>query len=266
MGRGLFGGQVLRQRRFWFILLGLILAVVAGIWLSWSRIAPQGITNLPALLSWWFQKSADWQQHLSERASGWIQKIFDETPDWMNLPLLLVYGIVRPFLPAALIDITSVPIWRFIAIWRAVGWTLLLPLLLYAPVRAFGEGQRRQSSSAGIARGLCVAVWIVILLASFRGGGDEWDNARYRGAFASLQVALAAWVVVEQRRTPDAWLRRILVGTALILAWFFPWYLRRYIYLPWPIASFYLTLALGIFSAVLYIFWDYWKEKVKRET
>jgi hypothetical protein len=256
MGRGLFGGRILRQKRFWFILLGLLLAAVAGIWLSWSRIAPEGVANPLALIGWWLQKSAEWQQHLSERASGWIQKIFEETPGWMNVPLLLGYGVVQPFLPAALIDVTSVPVWRGIAVWRSIGWTVLLPLLLYAPVRAFRRGDQ-----PGIARGLSLAVWIVILLASFRGGGDQWDNARYRAAFASLQVALAAWVVIDQRRTSDAWLRRILVGTALILAWFIPWYLRRYVYLPWPIASFYLTLGLGILSAVLYGFWDFWRGK-----
>ena len=96
----------------------------------------------------------------------------------------------------------SVPVWYGIAVWRALGWTLLLPLLVYAPLKAF------RKDGNGLARGLSLVVWIVILLASFRAGGDEWDNVRYRSAFAGLQVALGAWVIAGPRRAPDAWLRR----------------------------------------------------------
>jgi hypothetical protein len=147
-------------------------------------------------------------------------------------------------LPAALIDVTGAPVWRLIAVWRAAGWTLLLPFLLYAPLRAWRK--------VGLERALSLAVWLVILVASFRGGGDSWDNPRYRLTFAGLQVALAAWVLVEQRRAPDPWLRRVLVGAGLVLLWFVPWYLRRYLHLDWPVVDLFKTLGLGIASAVLY--------------
>jgi hypothetical protein len=253
MGR--FPAGVLRRRRFWVLAGLLALAALAGMWLSWRQFAPTGVNDPLALLSWWLQKSAEWQRHLSERASGWIQKIFDETPDWMNLPLLLVYGVARPFLPAALIDITGAPVWYGIAIWRALGWTLLLPLLVYAPLKAFRKDGDR------LARGLSLVVWIVILLASFRAGGDEWDNVRYRSAFAGLQVALGAWVIAGPRQAPDAWLRRILVGMALVLAWFIPWYLRRYLHIPWPVSSFSMTLGLGLLSAAAYILIDIYRKR-----
>jgi hypothetical protein len=261
MGRGWFLRDILRQRRFWIIAGIVILVVFAGLWISLRQFGRADMNNPLALIHYWLQKSAEWQQHLTERASGWVQKIFDIVPKWMDVPLLLVYGIVRPFLPAALIDITTVPVWYGIAIWRAVGWTLLLPLLVYAPLRAFRKNQDSENGGLAIARGLCVVVWLGILVASFRAGGDEWDNVRYRVAFAGLQVALAAWALVAQRRSPDPWMRRILVGTALVLAWFIPWYLRRYLHIPWPVAEFFPTLAFGLASAGLYWIWDMKKKR-----
>jgi len=242
-------------------IIGGVLVVLAGLWLALRQFAPDSVTTPLGVITWWVRKSADWQAHLSERASGWVQKIFDSTPEWTHLPLLLVYGVVQPFLPAALFDITGAPIWQAIAIWRAVGWTLLLPFLLYAPLRVL----RKASPGARLERALILAVWVVILVAAFRGGGDAWDNPRYRMAFAGLQVALGAWIVVEQRRQPDAWLRRVLVGAGLVLLWFAPWYLRRYIHLNWPIADLFATLGLGLASAALYWIADWaMVEKKKR--
>ncbi len=104
---------------------------------------------------------------------------------------------------------------------------------------------------------------MTILTASYRGGGDLWDNPRYRVAFASLQVALVAWAWTEQRRAADPWLRRALVSVALILAWFVPWYLQRYLQL--PVGDLFKTFGLGIASAVLYILWDWARQRPKNE-
>ena len=113
-------------------------------------------------------------------------------------------------------------------------------------------------------RTLSLAVWLVILVASFRGGGDAWDNPRYRLTFAGLQIALVAWAWAEQRRQPDPWLRRVLIGLGLMLAWFAPWYLRRYLHMGWPVADFFMTLGLGLSSAALYWIGDWAVEKFKR--
>ena len=258
LGKTLFQGYIPASRRFWLIFIGLAAIIVVGLWFSWGRFAPEGVSNPLALVSWWVKKSAGWQAYLSERASGWMQKIFASTPQWTHFPMLLVYGVVQPFLPAALIDITGVAIWRGIAIWRAVGWMLLLPLLLYAPVRAWSK------RGDGFSRGLSLIVWLGILIASYRGGGDMWDNPRYRATFVGLQVALAAWAWVEYRRAPDPWLRRILVGVVLILIWFIPWYLARYIHLPWPVVDPFKVLALGIATAIIYWIWDWYAVKRRR--
>ncbi len=253
-------GQLRGQPRLWVVLALLAVLVLAGLWFTWGNFAPEGVSNPFELVSWWVKKSADWQAYLSERASGWVQKIFDSTPEWTHAPMLLVYGIVQPFLPAALSDATGALIWRAIAVWRAVGWTLLLVFLIYAPLRALRRVDVRGEDGTENIRlvlGISLVVWLGILVASYRGGGDQWDNPRYREAFAVLQVALAAWALAAQRVRHDPWLRRALVGAVLILAWFLPWYLRRYIYLPWEVVDLFKTLGLGIATAVLYWVWDW---------
>ncbi len=253
-------GQLRGQPRMWVVLALLAVLVIAGLWFTWGSFAPQGVSNPVELVSWWVKKSADWQAYLSERASGWVQKIFDSTPEWTHAPLLLVYGIVQPFLPAALSDATGAVVWRAIAVWRAVGWTLLLVFLIYAPLRALrrvdGRGEDG-TENIRLVLGISLVIWLGILIASYRGGGDQWDNPRYREAFAGLQVALAAWALAAQKVRHDPWLRRAMVSTLLILAWFLPWYLRRYVYLPWEVVDLFKTLGLGIATAVLYWIWDW---------
>jgi hypothetical protein len=249
------GGRAYRYR-FWLALGGLAVLAAMGVWLTQRQLAPQGVHNLFELAGWWIKETARFQAHLSERASGWMQKIFESTPLSVHLPLLLLYGIVQPFLPAALVASSQAPAWRWIVLWRSLGWTALLPLLLFAPLLAWRRGIR-----VNLAPVISLVVWLGILVASLRGGGDQWDNPRYRATFAGLQIALAAWAWVEQRRQPDPWLRRSLAGVGLVLAWFLPWYLRRYTLFNWPVVDLFKTLTLGLASAVLYWIWDWATEK-----
>src|SRR3972149_6048664 len=185
-----------------------------------------------------------------------MQRFFRTTPAWSHMPFLVAYGVLQPFLPAGLLE-DSLPIWRAIAVWRALGWTLLLVLLFAAPLRAW-----RDRNAPGAARGVGLVVWLVVWLASARSGGDLWDNPRYRVAFAALQVSLAAWVWIEQRRQPDPWFKRLAVGLLLVLAWFVPWYLRRYTAFSWPVVDLFKTVGLGLASAVLFALWD-WARKAR---
>lgn len=250
---GLGRGAARRTPLLWLVLVGLGLLALAGLWLSARSLAPEGIKSPLELIGWWLRRSASYQLYLNERLSGWFQKIFDATPEWSHIPLLVGYGIFQPFLPAAISDVTGALIWRTIAVWRSVGWTLMLPFLLYAPLSALQKrGQRRWPVLM-----LSLLVWVVILVASYRSAGDQWDNPRYRAAFAVLQIGLAAWTLVSWRREGSVWLQRAVVGLALVILWFLPWYLRRYIFLPWPVEDPFKVLGLGLASAFLYALADW---------
>ncbi|MBU1660156.1 MAG: hypothetical protein KKD28_01635, partial [Chloroflexi bacterium] len=239
-----------RDWRLWAALAGLICIGLTGIWIFGERLIPGGGANPAALLQQWVRLTAQWQTYTGGHSSGWMQKIFKLTPDWAHTLILSGYGVVQPFLPAAMIA-TGNWLWRAIALWRAIGWTFVLLFLMYAPMRAV---RKRVWSSA---LGMSAVVWLVILTASLRSGGDQWDNPRYRASFVALQAALAAWAWVEQRREPDPWLRRVLVGMGFVFAWFIPWYVRRYIpQITWPVVDLFKTLGLGLASAVLYWIWD----------
>lgn len=245
------GWGIVKQPRFWLILGGIALVAVIGVWLAWERIAPEGISNPFALVSWWFRETARWQAYFVKRSSPLIRRILNTTPDWVNTPILLGYGILQPFLPGAFLD-QGIPIWKGIAIWRAIGWTLILPFLLVSPFVLWNEKDKRR-----LATGLIVVVWMGILIAALRSGGDLWDNPRYRVVFISLQAVLAAWVWVVQRSSDNPWLKRGIVGLGIILLWFIPWYLQRSSIINWPIENIFGTLALGVISALIVFIGSY---------
>lgn len=250
----LFRGEIHapRSRWFWVLVAGMTLLILAGLWLSLNQFTPEGMSNPVAMISWWLKKSSEYQAHITRLASGWLQKTFKSTPEWTHIPIVVAYGTVQPFLPAAITVGSHAAIWPYIVLWRSVGWTILLGLLLYAPILAF-----RRKDVSTFTRAFCLLVWLGIFVAAFRGGGDMWDNPRYRTTFAGLQIALAAWAWIEHRKTGDPWLRRAFFGLSAILAWFLPWYLRRYFGINWPVASLTWTIVLGLFSAATIISVDW---------
>ncbi|MBG7609671.1 MAG: hypothetical protein IZT55_02270 [Anaerolineae bacterium] len=234
--------------------IGVLVAIgLAGVFLFGDDLLPGGTSNPLLLLQEWIKNTARWQAYISSHTSGWMQKIFARTPTQMHLWILVAYGVVQPFLPAAIIA-KGKAVWWGIAIWRAIGWSALLVLLVYAPIRALRKINR------SIMLGPTIAVWMVILISALLGGGDQWDNPRYRAAFAGLQISLAAWVWVNQRRNPDIWMRRVLYGMGFVFLWFIPWYLRRYFpEFSWPVVDLFKTFGLGLASAVLFAVWDWAK-------
>jgi hypothetical protein len=247
----------LRDWRVWAIMIGAVLLGFLVVITFGDQILPGGSSNPVALLRLWLKLASRWQAYNSEHASGWMQKIFRSTPEWTHTWLLLTYGVARPFLPAALFD-PGASIWQGIAIWRSLGWALLLPFMMIAPFVAW-----RRDGWRSPAMGLSLLVWTSILIASFRGGGDAWDNPRYRVTWIGLQAVLAAWVWVIHKRDRSPWLRRVLVAVGFIFLWFMPWYLGRMTAFDWPIKDVFLTFGLGLASALIYLLVDVWRTRRK---
>ena len=151
-----------------------------------------------------------------------VQALFQRTPEWAHMPMATAYGLLRPFLPAALTE-TAAPLAQTIQIFRALGWVSLLPFLIYAPFAAFGRSDRRSLPAF-----LVLLVWGTAILASYRAGGDDWDNVRYRTVFLVAQTALASWAWARARRSGSPWLGRIGVLIGGIMLLFLQWYAGRY--------------------------------------
>ncbi len=194
----------------------------------------------------------DYQEYLNLQASGKITALFVHIPEWLHRPFLVVYGVVRPLLPAALADFGNI-IWSSLEIWRAVGWTMLLTLLLYSTFLVFKEKVFNKLPGA-----MMLFTWFGVLTASFRGAGDDWDNPRYRVVIAGLHIVLAAWAYIKSRETKDPWLRRGIGFVASMLIWFMVWYYNRNINrIGFPLGDLSLVVGLGLACGVLFLVWDW---------
>ena len=260
---GLFGGNIVlfRQKRLWLAIIGATVLVLIGTWVAWHSYVPQSKHNVFSVVTWWFKISAGMQARLSILDSGWIQNILVSLPPWLHFPFLTIYGILRPLLPAALIDASGKPFWQIIAIWRALGWTILLAFLVVAPIMAFRKYPSADIHTAHLARGFSFVVWAGIIIASMRAGADLWDNPRYRAMFSGVQIALAAWVWVRYREYHDPWLKHIVISLGLVLIWFIPWYMRRYFSFSWPLSDFFHTVIAGVLSVAIYFIIQLWRSK-----
>lgn len=239
------------DRRLWaaFALAGAL--ALAGVWFAWGNLAPEGVQNPLELVGWWARRASEYQAYLARQSSGWLQKVFKTTPQVLHIPFLTLYGVAQPLLPAALIA-GGAPIWWGIAVWRALGWTFALALLVYSAWRVAWRG-------SALLRWLTALVWFNIFAAALRGGGDLWDNPRYRAMWFGWQVVLMAWGWQQYRSSRDPWLRRLTIALALALLWFVPWYLRRYTPFVWYLQDVWLTLGAGLLTALAYIVWDWWR-------
>lgn len=172
----------------------------------------------------WLKLTVKWDAYQLERSSGWVQKLFDEMPEWMRLPFVAVYGILQPVLPAALFEPTNL-IWQAIYILRSAGWYALLPVLIMSFGAAAGQGVGQKRN---VLLWLSLLAWTWILLSALRGGGDSWDNPRYRTILFVWESVLAGVVWVWWRETRNAWFKRVIWCEAAFLLVFSQWYASRY--------------------------------------
>ncbi len=256
----LFAGWVFfsRERAMisWKGIVVFAVVFLIGLFALSSSLNRKGVfdaTSPMAVLNDWIQLSVKWNVYQIERESGWVQKLFDEMPEALRMPFVAVYGLLQPVLPAALV-VPTLPIWKVIYVLRALGWYVLLPLLILSTVAgsSLPVGGNRVASSRSIFIWLSLLVWTWILLAALRGGGDQWDNPRYRMLLFVWEALVAGQVYIWWRETKNVWFARVVACEAVFVLIFGQWYASRYFYvggqLPFVIM---VGLIIGLWGAIL---------------
>lgn len=248
----------------WKPIIIFALVFLVGLFALSSSLNRKGVfdtTSPMSVLNDWIQLSVKWNVYQIERESGWVQKLFDEMPEGARLPFVVTYGILQPVLPATLV-VPTLPIWKIIYVLRALGWYALLPLLILSTIAGASlpvEAKRGESSRA-IFIWLSLLVWTWILLAALRGGGDQWDNPRYRTIMFMWQALVAGYVWVWWRETRNAWFARVAACEVVFILIFTQWYASRYFYvggqLPFAVM---IALIVGLWGAILVGGW--WLDK-----
>lgn len=248
------------RRISWGVVLFFFIALLA-VYLTinaWAGIENSPVGSVGELVNWWLSAGARYELSNLRKASGMVRLLIEQTPVWAHLPMATGNGLVQPFLPAALMDNTGSILARTIAIWRAAGWFILLPFLIYALFAAF-----RRAGIRSIQSYLALLVWGTALLVSYRTAGDQWDNVRYRVVFLAAQAALAGWAWTHARRTGSPWLRRVIIVVGVATLLFIQWYAGRYYNT--PSLSLYTTIGiLGVFFVTYLIgvvSLDMWKAR-----
>jgi hypothetical protein len=241
-----------------FIFIAIFVIGLLFLSSSMNRSGEFNSTSPLSVLNDWLRLAVKWNAYQIERDSGWVQKLFDEMPGWLRLPFVATYGILQPVLPAAIVTPTKL-IWKLIYILRALGWYALLPMLILSFGAAAGQKSRMMRN---LILWLSVLTWTWILLAALRGGGDQWDNPRYRTILFLWQSILAGYVWVWWRETRNVWFLRIIAMEVVFVMVFTQWYASRYFHLggQLPFASM-VALIVGLWGAILGASW--WLDRMR---
>jgi len=251
----IFAGWVFFSREraqiSWKAVLIFAIIFVAGLFFlsaSLNRSGEFDSTSPLHVINDWLKLAVKWDAYQLGRESGWVQKLFEEMPSWMRLPFVMVYGVLRPVLPATLIDPTLAT-WKVISVLRGLGWYTLLPMLVLSFIAGSSPGLEKKRS---LWMWISLLAWTWILLASLRGGGDDWDNPRYRTLLFMWQALMGGYVWVWWRETRNPWFVRVLACEVVFLLVFTQWYASRY--LGWgdklPFAWMVVLIA-GIWGAIV---------------
>jgi len=261
----LFGGWLWlrgdKNRLPWQVWVAVGGVIIAGVFLLIYSLSRQndfaGGSPVSIALNL-VRNSVKWVVYQLESGSGQVQNVFSKMNPLSQFFFVVVYGIVQPVLPPAFFSPTTFT-WHVISIFRATGWYVLLPLLLYAPFAAWKTAPGRERR---LWLWLTVFSWAWILICSIRAGGSQWDNPRYRLIFFGWQALVAGYAWLWWREHRDNWLPRIIGLEIFCLLLYSQWYLARYfqigIHLPIMLV---IGLSLTIF-VVTFVggwLWDRWR-------
>jgi hypothetical protein len=245
----------------WWMIFATLIIFLLGLFVLSSALTRGNLSgDSPlAVINNFMRESLKWNVFKIEEGSGWVQKLFEEMPAWLQLPFVMVYGVLQPVLPAILIAPTTI-IWKIIGILRAVGWYVLLPVLMMA----WGAGTSiKQDAKRKVILWLSFIIWAWILFTALRGGGDQWDNPRYRTILFLWQAILTGYVWVWWRETKNAWLSRLYCMELVSVLVFTNWYAERY----WHIGFEFSFAQMLILILTLYFFiigWGLWRDTKHR--
>ncbi len=213
------------------LLVGGVLAVALLVLYSiWAKLPSLQWVSGWGVFTEWLNSNFNIQATQTVKSSGWLQSIMSLLGDQVKGLVIVVYGIFRPVLPAALIS-PGAWIMRLIETLRAAGWYALAPCLLYGLWLAWRRPEEPRQAQL---RWLFVSAWGWVVLASMNAGGDQWDNPRYRAMLLALQAVAAAWVWVTARREKERWFYRLLAIEGVFVVAFSLWYVaRKYISTIW---------------------------------
>ena len=226
-------------------IFALALVVVAA---SWDSLVTAKGGGILGIIGNWARETAKWNAYMLGRSSGIVQLLFQALPPVLAMPFVTVYGILQPVLPAALLE-PAVPFWQILGIIRALGWYLLLPFVAFAP---FSAGIQMSSQRRRQWLWLSLVIWGWIIIAAVRGGGDQWDNPRYRVILLGWMAMLAAQAFYAAK---SRWFWRIIAVEAIILLVFGHWYSWRYLGIGFNLGI-RNTLIIAIGLAVLVVLGD----------
>jgi 4-amino-4-deoxy-L-arabinose transferase-like glycosyltransferase len=197
---------------------------------DWKRSAGLAAMILLALVAvfggWmWLKQTLYFDAYTTRIESGWITMLMEKFGEKWNIPFVTVYGLTQPLLPAAFFE-PSLPIWMTVAILRSLAWYAALPLLLFGAL-AVWKADRKEHRWLLVTLFVVFLVWVVV--SSARAGGDLWDNPRYRYILLPFLSLILAWAIDHYNQTRSLWLWRWVAAIGVFLAFFFYFYITRYI-------------------------------------
>jgi hypothetical protein len=217
--------------------------------LAWVALGVLGVVSI--YLGWReMTRMMDWDMLQTIKNSGMLQKRLAEIGEGLLIPFITLYGVVRPILPAVVTDPDTIPLWRIVWFFRALGWYALAPLLVYG---FFQTWRIKEVLERRLWICLGAFTWVWVLLSSARAGGDQTDNPRYRTILLIWMALLAGWAWYNSRTTRDPWLLRWLAVEGIFLVLSTLWYAGRNLHIG-PSLPFWLVLGLiGLLSAAVLV-------------
>jgi hypothetical protein len=196
----------------------------------------------------WIRETAVYDSYLTVQSSGILQFVFKQISVRYQLPIVTLFGLTQPLLPAALVALSN-PLASTIAILRSLGWYLLAPALIFGFIGAWKAAPDRDRRLM-IWLACFSLVWVVV--SSYRAGGDIWDNPRYRTILLPWLALVAGWAWDWALTRKNPWLGRIYLMEGLAVLLITNLYLTRYTKVGIPI-PFFVNFGLVVIIVLLVV-------------